>query len=450
MKKSYTIAGVGACLGKNPGFETLAESLIMGTPIAGKSLPDSLSLAVREALQYTAQTHLTVVTDTLLESDCMHDLALSDQKVSGSFRGMLEMAPENALLLSKRENGWMAIVLTQEEVGFAQLEIAEGAEAGDGDGFGKLLLSALELRFTLHLDDRDSLYRFWDARNARMKELHCDGLKLTLTEPGIPASKVYAAKKYLLPIVFTTIQEAKQKLTALKNADSLKAAMEALLPELAKRNAHTNTIVLLADSFETLEKDVDDLLNQESRLLQKGFTWKRPSGSRYICRSCEKPQIVFMNPPASMFNAKTFYKFFFSVYGAMQQINHFETDKYLTGDKDLFLSDYLFDIVVNYCVMALLDDLGIRPDVMSGASMGELANLLQHIRYEDGRPCDTAEVMSYIEQELKFLARSDDAPLNEYLGRKSDGFTKFYVKGDVKAICAAAKKYEGVFVMIIG
>ena len=169
-------------------------------------------------------------------------------------------------------------------------------------------------------------------------------------------------------------------MTALKHAVSLKDAMEALLPELAKRTAHTNTIVLLADSLETLERDIDDLLSQADHLLQTGFVWTRSSGSRYICRRCENPQIVFMNPPASMFNAKAFYKFFFSVYGTMQEINHFETDKHLTGDKDVFLSDYLFDIVVNYCVTTLLDGLGIRPDVMSGASMGELANLLQHIR----------------------------------------------------------------------
>ena len=48
------------------------------------------------------------------------------------------------------------------------------------------------------------------------------------------------------------------------------------------------------------------------------------------------------------------------------------------------------------------------------------------------------------------MVRSDDAPLNEYLGRQTDGFTKFYVKGDAKAICKAAQKYKGAFVMIVG
>ena len=443
MKKTYTIAGVGVCLGKNPGFEAWAESVITGVPAAGQKREDSLDLALQEAMQYTAEKDLPIVTDTQAPE-------LGAQMLCANFREMLEKAPGNVLLLSGRENGWMAIALTQEEAGFARLEITDSGDTGEGDGFAELLRAALELRFTLHLDDRESLYRFWDAREARVKALSCSGLKLTLTEPGLPASKTYTAKKYLLPIVFTTVQEAKQKLAALKTTDSLKASMEALLPELANRNTRSNTIVLLADTMDTLQKDIDDMMKQVDRLLEPGFFWKRPSGSRYICRSCEKPQIVFMNPPASMFNAKTFYKFFFSVYGTMQEINHFETDKHLTGDKNVFLSDYLFDIVVNYVVTTLLEGLGIRPDVMSGASMGELANLLQHVRYADGRPCDVGQVMSFIEQELRFLARSDDAPLNDYLGRRTDGFTKFYVKGDAQAICKAAENYDSVFVMIIG
>ena len=64
MKKTYTIAGVGVCLGKNPGCEALAESLITGVSAAGKELADSLNLAVQEALQYTVQKELPILTDT--------------------------------------------------------------------------------------------------------------------------------------------------------------------------------------------------------------------------------------------------------------------------------------------------------------------------------------------------------------------------------------------------
>ena len=443
MKKSYTIAGVGVCLGGKAGYEVLMESIITGVSTAGKEQSDSLNLAIQEAMQYTTQKGLPILTDTLAPD-------LGAQTHCTSFREMLDTAPENALLLSKRENGWLAIALTQQDRGFAQVEITDDGREEGGDGFMKLLLAALEVRYALHLDDRDTPYRFWDAKGERRKELRVSGLRCIVTEPGIPASRVYAAKKYLLPIVFTSVEEAKQKLTVLKNTESLKTAMEELFSDLRNRKENTNTIVLLADSVGNLNQDIDDLLTKADHLLDAGFTWKRPSGSRYICRSCANPRIIFMNPPASMFNAKAFYKFFFAIYGALDEISRFETDKLLTGDKDLFLSDYLFDIVVNYCVTTLLESLGIRPDILSGASMGEMAILLNHLRSADGAACDVGEVLSYIEEALRFMARSDDAPLNAYLGRETDGFTKYYVKGDGKKICAAAEKYDSVYVMIIG
>ena len=443
MKKSYTIAGIGVCLGKKAGCEALVEAIITGVPAAGQELADSLSLAVQEATQYTLRKDLCIVTDTQAPG-------LGEQRICTDLREMLETAPENALLLSHRENGWLAMALTQENTGFAQLEITDDDREADGKGFMDLLLAALEIRFALHLDDRDTLYRFWDAHGERSKDIFCQGIKCTFTEPRKLAKRVYTAKKFLLPIVFTTIVEAKQKLTALKNEQSLSSAMEKLLPDLTRRTEKTNTIVLLAATMEELKADIDDLMQQIDRLLDYGFTWKSRGGSRYVCRSCANPRIVFMNPPASMFNAKAFYKFFFSIYGALDEISRFETDQLLTGDKSLFLSDYLFDIVVNYCVTTLLESIGIKPDIMSGASMGEMSNILCHLKYTDGTDADTAEVLSHIDDALKFMARSDDAPLNLYLGRKTDGFTKFYVKGNSQIIRAAAEKYDSVFVMIVG
>ncbi len=450
MKKSYTIVGIGVCLGTVPGCQALAEALIAGTDISKKQSADSLSLAVREALQYTSTQYLPVMTDTAMESDCLRELELGEQKVYGNLREMLENAPESALLLSHRESGWLAMALTRDDCGFARLEITDEGEKEGGDGLMELLVSALELRFALHLGRRDSLYRFWDAKEERSKVLHSGGLRLTLTEPMVPAKKTHAAGKYLLPVVFTTVEEAVCKLNALKRETGLKAAMESLLPALEGRTERTNTIVLLADSAASLMSDIDDLLKHTDELLNDGFVWKRSSGSLYIRRSCARPEIVFMNPPANMFNAKAFYKFFFTLYGAKQEIDYFETDKQLTGDKDVFLSDYLFDIVVNYCVTVLLDSIGIRPDVMSGASMGEMANILNHLRYADGSACDVGEVISHVQGALTEMLRGDRAPLTAYLGREARDFTKFYAKGSAEKIVAAAKKYDSAFVPIIG
>jgi len=109
MNKSYTIAGIGVCLGKTPGFEALAESVIVGTDISKKQLANSLPLAVEEALQYTSQKHLCVMTDTALEHGLIDELGLGEQKVCGSLHEMLKAAPENALLLSRCAGGWIAV-----------------------------------------------------------------------------------------------------------------------------------------------------------------------------------------------------------------------------------------------------------------------------------------------------------------------------------------------------
>jgi len=95
MKKSYTVAGIGVCLGKKPGCEAFAESAITGSAIAGKERSDSLNLTVKEAMQYTAMKHLSILTDAQAPE-------LGDQKLCGSFKQMLEAAGENALLLTHR------------------------------------------------------------------------------------------------------------------------------------------------------------------------------------------------------------------------------------------------------------------------------------------------------------------------------------------------------------
>jgi hypothetical protein len=43
MRKSYTVSGIGVCLGKQPGYEALIESIITGTPLAGVQLEYALT-----------------------------------------------------------------------------------------------------------------------------------------------------------------------------------------------------------------------------------------------------------------------------------------------------------------------------------------------------------------------------------------------------------------------
>ena len=90
MKKSYTVAGVGVCLGKQPGCEALAESIITGAPMTGQMLADSLPLAVREALRFTSVEHIPVMTDTEADYNRMSEMDLGDQLVCANFGEMIE------------------------------------------------------------------------------------------------------------------------------------------------------------------------------------------------------------------------------------------------------------------------------------------------------------------------------------------------------------------------
>ena len=452
MKKSYTIAGIGVCLGKKPGYEALAESILTKTPVSGKERTDSLALAVREALRGISQKPQCILTDTKVEADPLGEPGSSEQKLCGSFREMLEAAPENALLLSHRENGWLAIALTQETRGYANVELTHSDDKTQGDDFLNFMLSALEIRYAIHLDDRERLYRFWDSTDRRSKELVLGGVKCCFTEPKALTSRVYEAKKYLLPVVFTTVQEAKQKLEALKQKakSGLTAAMETYLPELERRNESTNTIVLLASSYEMLEADITSLLEKADQLLDEGFAWKSRSGSRYIRRSCSNPKVVFMNSPGGMFNAKPFYNFFFKHYITLSDASRFETDKLLTGSENNFLSRALFDMVVNHTVTTLLSEMGIESDIRSGACQGELSIEFPHMKDAAGNYGSAGICLEKISDAIEMAMRGDAQPLEAYLGRKVDKFTKYYLKCDQNKVRQAAEKYDSVFIWIVG
>ncbi len=441
MRKSYTIAGVGVCLGKCLGYEAVAEARITGTPIVGEESANALQLAMREAMQFTLQKNLPIFTDTPIPE--AHQLC-------GSFREMVEAAPENALLLHHEKQGWMAFALTQEDKGFARVEISD-AEA-EGDGFLPFLLSALEVRFALHFGEQKQLYRFWDAHGERSKELACDGLSFRFTEPKELVSRVHEAPKYLLPLVFTTTQEAVQKLNTLKQtaAGGLKAAMDAQLRQLKTRNEHSNTVVFLADTYDSLQADIDDLLRKAEHLLEEGFVWSRPSGSRYIRRSCAEPKVVFMNSPGGMFQPKAFYNFFLKHCITFPIVSRFEAEQALTGDTGNFLSRAMFEMVINHTVVRLLGGLGIASDIRSGACQGELSIEMPFIKDADGSSNNVGECLMRIAKPVEMAMRGDNEPLEAYLGRKVGKFTKYYLKCEAQRVRQAAEKYDSVFIWIVG
>ena len=451
--KKYMVSGIGACLGTQSGCEALADSIITAASMGSKVLPDALELAVKEAMQFTAIENLPVLTDSALEQSRLARFQLGSQQVCGNFSEMLQKAQDNALLLSKQENGWLAIALTQQDTGFAQVEIREGDGASCGpDDFLNFLLSAMEIRYALRLGKENVRYRFWDSKEERSKELDCAGCKVRFTEPRCFARRVYESKKYLLPVVFETAEEAKQKLQALKHTarGGMAAAMAQQIKSLEQRSKTSNTIVLVAENAEMLDDEIHDILRQYDRLTQPGFTWQSKNGSRYVCRSCADPKIVFMNSPGGMLNAKSFYRFFFQYYGALNEASRFETDRRLTGESDQFLSRTLFETVVNFTVISLLSALGIESDIRSGACQGELSMDFLHMRDAEGTDNVIGKCLEKIAAPLEIAMCGDKKPLEAYLGREVDQFTKYYLKCPVEKLRAAASKYDSIFIWIIG
>lgn len=456
MQKKFTITGVGICYGQLRSCEDLAEAIITSTPIEGCAPADASYTAISEAMQSYDAKGVSVISNVTLDSDLENTFALKERPLCKSLGQMLEAADDHALLVAGNERGYLAILLTQDDVGFAKLSV-NGEENEETDVVEMLLTiitAALEVRYALCLREAPSpMYRFWDSADKRQTTLHCGTLELVFTEPEVFYSTVYEARKYVLPIVFTTVEEAETKLRQLKisAANGLYPTMKSCFAQLAKRTKDTNTIVLMAENKEMLTEEIDNILSKSEKLLEDGFMWRTKNGSIYIRRTCDDPKIVFMNPPGGMFHAKRFYNLFFKLYGAMNEASRFVTDKHYTGSEENFLSRTLFDMVVNYIVTMLLDSIGICPDILSGACQGELSIEFPYMKSKNKAVTD---MRAYLEANLKKTVKmavcGEKEPLEAYLGRKIDRFTKYYLKHDLTEVRETVKKYDSVFMWEIG
>ena len=85
--------------------------------------------------------------------------------------------------------------------------------------------------------------------------------------------------------------------------------MLACVADLKDGKRAEHIIVLLAENYESLKKQTDELLAKSGQLLSEGFLWKSNTGSIYIRRNTKTPKLVFMNPLGGMFHSKPFYHY---------------------------------------------------------------------------------------------------------------------------------------------
>lgn len=454
MQKKFTITGLGICCGQVQGCEDLLDSLITGTPIEGSAPEKASYKAISQALKNYDANGLSVVSNVDLDTDLQKSFGLADVCICTDLGQMLEAAKDRALLVAGYEKGYLALLLTQDEAGFAELSVSgEGKGGADlAKEFLTILTVALEIRYALCLRKAPSVrYRLWDAEDKRQTTIESGALKLVFAEPQVLCSVLYESRKYLLPVVFTTVQEAREKLEQLKVSalNGLYPAMKSCIEQLSERTTETNTIVLAAENLQMLLDEIDDILSKSERLLEKGFVWRTENGSVYICRTCANPQVVFMNPPGGTFNTKVFYKFFYRIYGTLKEASRFSIDKQYLSNREDFFARALFDIVANYIATTLLDGIGIHPDILSGMCQGELSIEYPYMKSKDSSLKDLSRyLVLHLRKTIRLSMRGDKKPLEKYLGRKVDDFVKYYLKDDLQKIRKALEKYDSVFIMV--
>ena len=107
---------------------------------------------------------------------------------------------------------------------------------------------------------------------------------------------------------------------------------------------------------------------------------------------------------------------------------------------------------ITFVVMYLLDAIGIRPDYLSGASMGEVVFDLSNgaIRNsENAQPEDYDRAMNSLEATIRYVLDGRKEQEEAYFGREVD-LAKYYLKGNAEEIKHAIAKYDDVFVIIEG
>lgn len=454
MQKKFTIAGLGICYGQAQGCEGLLDNLIAGTTIE-RGAPENASYkAISEALKNYDAHELPVVSNVAFDAELQQSFGLAEARICTDLEQMLEAVNDRALLVVGNKTGYLALLLTQDAVGFAEFSVS-GKGRGEADLVKEvleILTVALEIRYAICLRKAPSVrYRLWDSEDKRQTTIDSNSLKLIFTEPQVLCNVLYESRKYLLPVVFTTAEEAREKLEQLKisAANGLYLAMKGCLEQLSKRTTETNTIVLAAENYQMLVSEIEDILSKSDRLLEKGFVWRTENGSVYICRTCANPQVVFMNPPGGTFDEKIFYKFFCRIYGTLGEASRFSIDKRYLSNREDFFARALFDIVANYIATTLLDGIGIHPDILSGMCQGELSIEYPYMKSKDKSLKDMSRYLAlHLRKTVRLAMRGDKKPLEKYLGRKVDGFAKYYLKDDLQKIRKAVEKYDSVFIMV--
>ena len=468
MKYHFMVTGIGFCAGNITNHEELVESIITGKKPARQKMEPDIPYAVKAALKYKDEKPVLLISSTEVSKEILAEFKIAEQRKSGNFGTMLtdagkileEHQYENVLLLSQGGEGYAAVLLSgQPERCFAQVEIEPLAGASETplfDAMMQFITAVVEIRFAFKLDGsvKDGSY-IWHWMEKRELIRTIDGIEICMKEAELVNKAVFESKRYLLPVAFDTIDEAEEALVSLQKEAARQGLYKTMLTSITNlkdRICAENRIVLLAEDYDSLKAQTDELLAKKGQLLDEGFCWKSTTGSHYIRKSTKKPKVVFMNPPGGMFNSKPFHRFVSRLYDFVEEVFTPARGVFSGGSQNETLDKYLKEINITYVVMYLLETIGIQPDLLSGASMGEvvfdLVNLA--VRGKTGSEAEEMErARGVMETAMRNVLEDRKAHEEAYFGHEIN-LMKYYLKCNAEEAKQAIADYDDVFVIIEG
>lgn len=468
MTYHFSVTGIGFCVGNIASHEELIETITTQKKTAKQKKIPTAQAAIEAALKYMDEKPVMMIANEMVSQDILEAFPIAQQQIIGCFGQMLQKAGmvlaegqyDNVLILGQSTEGYAAVLLSrQPERCFAQVEIDTRDAPGEAalmDAMMRFITAVVEIRYAFKLDGSvtDGSH-IWHWKDKRELVRTIDGIMVTMKEAQQVHKAVYGSKRYLFPIPFTTVNEAREKLTdLLRDAarQGLHGAMCKCVADMKANKSAENRIVLLAETYDSLKQQTEELLAKSEQLLTEGFRWKSPAGSLYIRKTTQTPKVVFMNPPGGMFNSKPFYRYVSKLYEFVEGPFNPGRSVFSGGSPNETLNRYLQEVNTSFVVMYLLDAIGIQPDYLSGASMGEVVFDLSNgaIRNsESSQPGDFDRAMNSLEATIRYVLDGRKEQEEAYFGHEVD-LAKYYLKGNAEEIKHAIAKYDDVFVIIEG
>jgi|GEM_PF-2551094 len=260
----------------------------------------------------------------------------------------------------------------------------------------------------------------------------------------------------LLPLTFTNPNELCTKLLNLQNniEVGIKSQQPNLLKGIYDDTWHTYqavknpiyTAVLIFDTLDALKEEATALLaSKETFTKENGFDpnfkYESKRGSYFTANPFGKEaKIAYMNPPGSAQHMLLFYEMLMLFPRYRNAYSTFINTKFFIDMDEL---DYRFGrFAMELCMIGLVDHiakhrLGITPDILTGASLGEIATLFAYDLID-------TDLQSGLNEPVMKLLRSF---------RDTYVYTPFemgvkYVKADIKAIHQAVDETENIYVLL--